>query len=145
MVAKTKESDVFKFGKLEIPIEEFTEFIAGLAIDAVHLDELAQDFPVNKARVSVALEKMKAKSMKAKADLKTVYYKLYREFKENSDKKLTEEHIKAKIYTDERYIKVNNVFLEIEERVGLLSALNDSMDSFGRMLYLLGDNRERTF
>ena len=136
---------VFKFGELKISIEEFADFISQLQIDAIHLDELAQDYPANKARVSLAAEKVRAKVLKAKANLKTTYYKLYREFKENSDKKLTEEHIKSMIYTDPTYIEANKEFLEIEESANLLSALKDSMDDFGRMLYLLGENRERTF
>lgn len=131
---------------IESLISQYKDFIDKLKIDQINLDEIASDYPSRKARYSLALEKMKAKLSKAKANLKVVYYQLYRMYREeavSNGQKVTEEAIKSMIITDSKYLEAQEEVLKLEEIVGILQASKEGLDDVGRMLYLIADNPER--
>lgn len=134
------------FTVIDTLIKQYQTFIDNLEIDTFNLEDLAADYPSRKARFALALETLKSKLNEAKAELKFMYYSLYKKYKEeaiNEGIKVTEEHIKSKILTDEMYLDVQRKVLEFEQKVGILSACKEALEDFGRMLYLLADNPER--
>ena len=127
-------------------VQEYQDFIEKLRIDTFRLEEIASEYPARKARYALALEKLKVKLNKAKANLKVIYYQLYKKYREElleSGKKATEETIKSMVVTDPTYVEAQEEVFKLEEAVGILQASKEGLDDVGRMLYLIWDNPER--
>lgn len=101
------------------------------------LEEVMRKYPAYKARYIFALEKQNTKVLKLEQDLKVLYYELYKEYKLTKKENLTEEGVKAKIYTDTRYIELQNKLLEEKKILAILRGIKEVLDDVGRMVYAL--------
>lgn len=131
---------------LENFVAKYKEFIESVHIDTVNIEEIAKDYPARKARYALALEKLKATLSEKKLEQKTLYYELYTKFRKEAIEKgmkITEEYLKALIFTSQEYKQISKEIIEIEKKVNILEACKEALEDQGRMIYLMFSNTEK--
>lgn len=121
-------------------VEDYENFIQSIKLDNYNIEDIIKDYPARKARYSVALERFKVELAKKKLEQKILFYELYKKFRKESIEKgvkITEEYLKALIYTSDQYKVLSEEILELENKTNILIACKEALEDQGRMLYLL--------
>lgn len=143
-ISNEKASDIDSL--LEDFLANYKEFIESVKIDNIHIDEIAKDYPARKARYAIALERLKAELSEKKLEQKTLYYELYTRFRKEAIEKgikITEEYLKALIFTSEEYKQISKEIVDLERKVNILEACKEALEDQGRMLFLMYSNIEK--